>query len=251
MVRAVSALRGGADGTDAMPVRRDVAGRRGATARTLPTLRTRVRRAVHADGMDADSSGVRHRGTAPAHLGRIRGDPRPSAELADPPDLARDPAGGASGGGVSAPIRERQPLFGLTLKQPWAACVAHHHKRVENRTWRPPDGCLGTWVAIHAGAGTDTSVDVTEILAEPIRDRRIHGAIVALARVDAVIERASDLAPSQRRWWRGPFGWVLGAVRTLHRPIACGGGQGLWLVSHAHRDAIGADLASARRRTSA
>lgn len=41
---------------------------------------------------------------------------------------------------------------GLTVRQPWAACIAHLAKRIENRPWRCPDTMIGARVAIHSSA---------------------------------------------------------------------------------------------------
>lgn len=46
----------------------------------------------------------------------------------------------------------------LTLHQPWATCIAHHGKRVENRTWAPPQSIVGQRIAIHAGMKLDREV---------------------------------------------------------------------------------------------
>jgi hypothetical protein len=46
-------------------------------------------------------------------------------------------------------------LRALTVRQPWAGCIAHLDKRIENRSWRLPDKYLGTEVAVHAAAAVD------------------------------------------------------------------------------------------------
>jgi len=46
-------------------------------------------------------------------------------------------------------------LRALTVKQPWAGCIAHLDKRTENRSWRLPDKYRGVQAAIHAGASVD------------------------------------------------------------------------------------------------
>jgi hypothetical protein len=51
----------------------------------------------------------------------------------------------------------------LTVRQPWAGCIAHLDKRVENRTWPCPPKHIGERVAIHAAA----SVDKTPMLSVP------------------------------------------------------------------------------------
>lgn len=39
----------------------------------------------------------------------------------------------------------------LTLTCPWGPAIAHWDKRVENRTWSPPESLIGQRLAIHAG----------------------------------------------------------------------------------------------------
>jgi len=51
----------------------------------------------------------------------------------------------------------QEPLLALTLWQPWAWCIAHATKRVENREWPPPETLLGHRFAIHAGQHYDTA----------------------------------------------------------------------------------------------
>jgi hypothetical protein len=42
-------------------------------------------------------------------------------------------------------------LRALTIRQPWAGCIAHLDKRVENRTRPAPRRLVGSTIAIHAG----------------------------------------------------------------------------------------------------
>ena len=44
----------------------------------------------------------------------------------------------------------------LTVLQPWADCICGLGKRVENRTWPPPNALIGQRIAIHAGKGFDS-----------------------------------------------------------------------------------------------
>jgi hypothetical protein len=137
----------------------------------------------------------------------------------------------------------------LTLWQPWASAIAHLDKRVENRTWRPPQWTIGETIAIHAGKSLDR--EALEDLAhdgelEQLGDPIPRGAIVATAQVvgwvrddgrlldrrpvrwDGISEdRAAELVAG--RWWAGPFGWVLDDVVSIE-PVPCRGRQGLWTV---------------------
>ncbi|MFC7830788.1 hypothetical protein [Streptomyces sp. NPDC057375] len=55
---------------------------------------------------------------------------------------------------------------GITVKQPWAACILHGDKRVENRprAWTPG------WHLLHAGAETDRRA-----LRDPLAARTVRG----------------------------------------------------------------------------
>lgn len=120
-------------------------------------------------------------------------------------------------------------LRGLTVAQPWAACIAHLGKTVENRTWttkyRGP-------VAIHAARRYDPHGAPH---AERLAGQRFHpthgpagirGAIVALA--DLVDVHRCDGSCSA---WADPSQWhfVLADVRPTV-PIPVRGALGLWRV---------------------
>lgn len=129
-------------------------------------------------------------------------------------------------------------MYAITLRQPWADCIAHFGKRVENRTWKPPAHLLGERIAIHAGKRFDTvghdwllrnpdlvgpnaimSYALCLVLAGKNRPR---GAVVATAILaDVVTEGDSP-------WFAGPYGWLLREVKTLETAVPCRGAQGLW-----------------------
>lgn len=120
----------------------------------------------------------------------------------------------------------------LTLLNPWASLIAYRSKRVENRTWKPPQTIIGQRIAIHAGKGNDPNVD--EWLAQVFPDmqplqpnERIASAIVCTAIVDSVIEHTTT-DPWQAI---GAYGWKLRDVETF-TPIPCKGALGLWTVPH-------------------
>lgn len=116
----------------------------------------------------------------------------------------------------------------LTVLQPWAACIAHLGKTVENRAWtttyRGP-------VAIHAGRRYDPSVweirrKVGEVLQRGGNFARVRGAIIALAELIDV--HRCDGSCSE---WAWPDQWhfVLADTRAI-TPIPCRGALGLWRV---------------------
>ena len=44
-----------------------------------------------------------------------------------------------------------EPVYAITLHQPWASLIALGIKTVETRSWLAPERLLGQTVAIHAG----------------------------------------------------------------------------------------------------
>lgn len=117
----------------------------------------------------------------------------------------------------------------LTIWQPWAACICHGDKRVENRGWRPPESIIGQAIAVHAGKMYDArgEQEIIRLGLEipPRRYRTAYGAILGLATVKGVCRHLPE-----DPWFSGPFGWLLDDVKPLEYPILCRGSQGLWTV---------------------
>lgn len=119
-----------------------------------------------------------------------------------------------------------QPLYALTISQPWASLIADGVKLLENRTWsthyRGP-------LAIHAGKGTQF-LTRSELKAYPT------GAIVAIAQlvdvvhVSAINDGSYPTSAEQQEHAQGPFCWVLRDVQKLDTPAPCSGTLGLWVV---------------------
>jgi hypothetical protein len=127
----------------------------------------------------------------------------------------------------------------LTIWQPWAACIAHGPKRVENRTWRPPlRWRLPFDLAIHAAARRRVreeseeldgiEFDWPEARTAPL-DR---GCVIAVASVVGfrLVKRGLLLPADADPWETGPVCWDLDNVRTLAEPVPCRGEQGLWTL---------------------
>lgn len=120
-------------------------------------------------------------------------------------------------------------LHGLTLHQPWAWAIAAGYKRIENRSWAPPEVFLGTRIAIHAGktwapaGGLFIRERLTEYRGELLPDEVevTTAAIIAVARLAGVVQASDD------PWFFGPFGWVLEDVVAI-APVPCRGFQKLW-----------------------
>ena len=115
----------------------------------------------------------------------------------------------------------------LTLIRPWPWAILYGGKRCENRTWRPPASVVGQVIAIHAGRTYDEAAEerICRIMGSGTDGSRIDEGIVGTARITGVV----DSLPGDP-WFVGPFGWVLGDVRALARPIPCRGSQGLWAL---------------------
>lgn len=130
-------------------------------------------------------------------------------------------------------------MLALTLKRPWSWYVSHGPKRVENREWKPEALKPGGVFALHAGLGWDKAFAPDALNmpswapgswpAHPPMSQ-IPTGIVALV----TFAGASNKAPPAgyydagvNEWWRGPWGWVLGAVCAID-PVPCTGKQGLW-----------------------
>lgn len=136
----------------------------------------------------------------------------------------------------------------LTLIQPWAWCITHAGKRVENRTWAPPASLLGQRFAIHAGKApriAEAERDLAEHGVYVHPPDVVFGAVVATVRlvgvakghgsswfqVSGTFERNRPLiGVRDGLWFSGPVGWVLDDVRVLSEPVPCRGAQGLWTL---------------------
>lgn len=115
----------------------------------------------------------------------------------------------------------------LTIKQPWAAAIAHGPKRIENRPKAIPPKHLGTTVLIHAGAAEDEGALPADMTREWPRH---HRAIVAVATLASCHQAAKPLCCAP---WGFPdtWHWVFEDVRPIpHPPRPVRGHLGLWTV---------------------
>lgn len=118
----------------------------------------------------------------------------------------------------------------LTIRQPWAAAIAHGTKRTENRSWPAPAKHLGTRILIHAAAAEDrvlrSSNDVPSELTDGIGvwpDTR--SAIVAVATLTGC---HFDEGCCQPWGMDGYFHWELADVTAFATPIPAKGALGFW-----------------------
>lgn len=125
----------------------------------------------------------------------------------------------------------------LTLRHPWAYCIARLGKNIENRTWAPTGALeVGEYFAIHGGVAPkgknlkEAEEDFKSLVASGLMpsnvafENTIGPGIVCLARF------AGTVALSDSPWFKGPVGWSLADTLTLMNPVHCNGAQGLWVV---------------------
>jgi hypothetical protein len=143
----------------------------------------------------------------------------------------------------------------LTLTQPWAGLVASGVKLVENRSRRAPKPMIGQRFAIHASREIDRNIYERIFAIAPELNEggdeqgapwfvrsQITSALIAIVTLDSCLdpiacgidpdsdEASAPLDPDQRRWFFGPYGYVLRDVRPLARPVPCKGMLGFWTV---------------------
>lgn len=133
----------------------------------------------------------------------------------------------------------------LTLHQPWAWAIAHSDKRIENRSWSPPPDLIGEYLAIHAGVIPRSKGMREEMMRLSVsiegpdkEEGLVFGAIVAVARVVRVLDKAPGMDSPHFEWWVGPFAWELDKVWALPTVIPARGKQGLWPLGSAERDYV-------------
>lgn len=136
-------------------------------------------------------------------------------------------------------------IRGLSLTRPWPFAFMNGpdelHKRVENRTWMPKRGMMGHFIALHAARSYSESDRrfISEVLGieAPVQSESPCSQIFAVCRVVAIVTGVADprLDESQKRWFLGPFCWLLDDFVALRRPVTCSGAQQLWEIPEAVR----------------
>ena len=120
----------------------------------------------------------------------------------------------------------------LTLKQPWLFTITDLDKWVENRSWKIPDKLQGEWIALHAGQANESAEwrKAGAIHGALITSDVVFGAITAVCTFTHIVTRAMQITAYKRKWFFGPYGWVIGEKYVLDAPIPCRGMLGLWTV---------------------
>jgi hypothetical protein len=115
----------------------------------------------------------------------------------------------------------------LSIAQPWAHCIVHKGKNVENRTWTTR--YRGT-IAIHASAGMSKEhffwcEEDHGIKLDP--KNTPGGVIVGFAEILEVITKKA-ITPKTTKWFVGKYGFVLGNIMALEKPVHVKGALGFW-----------------------
>ena len=135
----------------------------------------------------------------------------------------------------------------LTIWRPWARYVATGDKRIENRSWTPPEAMLGETIAIHAGKKWDDNGAemCSDVLGSAYSSNSaLHPeGVIGVARIVGWCDQSGTIIRREHHdinipmagndllwlfWLFGPVGWILRDARPLPAPIPCRGMQGLW-----------------------
>lgn len=139
----------------------------------------------------------------------------------------------------------------LTLWQPYATLIAFGAKKVETRGWAPPDPGP-SYLAIHAAGSHTPAAEIDAAMRIPAIERFLsalqittgnrtganmpQGAIVAVvellgAKRSEVLRQTLTMNELQMgNYEDGRYGWILGEVFRLPRPVHCRGFQKIWNV---------------------
>ena len=123
-------------------------------------------------------------------------------------------------------------MMALSIAQPYARLIVAGEKRVENRTWPPPQQYVGEVIAIHASK--------SRAWLGPDPRGLVFGALLGTVRVLGYFRR-HELAkyifrhPTQAWLWEhrhvhGPICWVLDEPHAFDEPIPCRGQVALFRV---------------------
>lgn len=117
------------------------------------------------------------------------------------------------------------PTVALSIRQPWAHCILHHGKDIENRTWETK--FRGPFL-IHAAKGWSAQDR------QSLRDLKSYcgidipynlmyfGAIVGVARLSGCVTESDNI------WFDGPHGFTLWGIQRLPVPVPCKGALGFF-----------------------
>lgn len=116
-------------------------------------------------------------------------------------------------------------IRGITIRQPWTACIVYGDKRVESRPrpWAPG------WRLLHAGVQIDRAALRDPLVARTIRGRELHTrAVLGIARITG--SHTDDGDPCSAWAQPGRFHLDLDDVHELPLPVPMDGQLGPWRV---------------------
>ncbi|MER6916093.1 hypothetical protein ABT354_30855 [Streptomyces sp. NPDC000594] len=111
-------------------------------------------------------------------------------------------------------------IRGISIRQPYAACILTGAKTVENRPVRWRTG----WVLLHTSQTVDRPALRDPLISRTIRDRQlITGAVDGVARITDCHQDPEGTAPYSQ--WAYPGAWhlVLSDVQELPLPVPARG----------------------------
>ncbi|MBC2868652.1 hypothetical protein H1R13_27910 [Streptomyces mexicanus] len=127
---------------------------------------------------------------------------------------------------MTSPLSAPDMIRGITIKQPWTACILAGAKTIENRPrlwpWRG-------WVLLHAGKSIDRPALRLPLVARTIRGRELTtGAVIGMARLVDCHQDPDGSPPCSE--WAHPGAWhlVLEDVQELPLPVPAAGQLGPW-----------------------
>jgi hypothetical protein len=140
-------------------------------------------------------------------------------------------------------------MYALSLSQPWAWCVVHGPKRIENRSSQGlathARTLVGQPIMIHAAKSWDAvgaQMIRSEGLAMPMQVGLPAGAVIGVATITNIfpfdrgigVYDAGDyrLPDDQKIWTFGPWCFALEDVRPIAKPVPTRGMPMFWIPPH-------------------
>ncbi|MER6160886.1 hypothetical protein ABT147_36085 [Streptomyces sp. NPDC001868] len=125
-------------------------------------------------------------------------------------------------------LPEGEWIRGISIRQPYAACILAGAKTVENRPVRWRTG----WVLLHTSKTIDQGALRTPLIGRTIRGRQlVTGAVVGIARITDCHQDPEGAPPCSE--WAPPGAWhlVVEDVQELSLPVPARGQVVPWKPS--------------------
>lgn len=130
----------------------------------------------------------------------------------------------------------RNVLWAVTERHPWAYAMFHLGKDVENRTWPLPEQYVGLPLAIHGGvppkgrALREAYEDYVTLGMQRLMPYKIPFEQTVTPGIVGLLKVERNVTAMTSQWFAGPCGWVLTDKLWFDEPIPCRGAQGVWSV---------------------